>query len=242
MPVAEKKNKNYLKLDVFAKSGAKTGDSVTLPEGVFGARINQRLLDDVLRAYAANQRRGTHNTKRRAEVSGGGKKPWKQKGTGRARIGSIRAPHWRGGGTVFGPHPRDYSVHIPKRLRRAALISALSAKAEQENLLILDSLEVSSAKTKELSGAIKGLKLDGARVLCVVAAIDEKLKRAAANIYEKFAIRTVDEVAAYHIARRVKLVLEKKTIDLLKERILGEKAEEVEVVKKPRARKQEVKS
>lgn len=242
MSVIEKKKKNYLKLDVYGTSGEKTGDSVVLPEEIFGARVNQRLLDDVVRSYAANQRRGTHSTKRRAEVSGGGKKPWKQKGTGRARIGSIRAPHWRGGGTVFGPHPRDYSVHIPKQLRKAALISALSAKAAQENLVILESLELSSAKTKELSGAIKGLKLNNARVLCVVSAIDEKLKRASGNIYEKFALRTADDVAAYHIARRAKLVLEKKTIALLQERISGEKAEVIPVVKKPRASKSKVKA
>ena len=121
---------------VYQKDGKKAGE-VELNDSVFQAPVNQRLLDLVLKAYAGNQRRGTHSTKGRAEVRGGGKKPWRQKGTGRARHSSRRSPIWRGGGVTFGPHPRDYDTDLPNTMKKAALISALSLKQKQDNVLLL---------------------------------------------------------------------------------------------------------
>ncbi len=112
------------KISVYKTDGTQNGE-IELNPLVFDSRVNERLLQLVLKAYAGNQRRGTADTKGKKEVSGGGKKPWKQKGTGRARQGSIRSPQWRGGGTVFGPTPRDYDTHIPKKIRQKALISNL---------------------------------------------------------------------------------------------------------------------
>src|SRR3989338_10250497 len=162
---------------VYKKDGKKAGE-LELNEAVFQAPINYRLLQLVLKAYAGNQRRGTHNTKGRAEVRGGGKKPWRQKGTGRARQGSRRAPQWRGGGTIFGPHPRDYDTRLPDEMKIQALISALSLKNKEGNLLFVEDAALKEPKTKELVSIIKALGLNRSRTLFVVESMDEKLKRA----------------------------------------------------------------
>lgn len=218
---AEKKEKN-LKVPVFKKTGEKSGE-IELPQEIFGASVNRRLLNVVLTGYGRNQRRGTHETKERKFVSGGGRKPWKQKGTGRARAGSSRSPLWRGGGTTFGPHPRDYSVSIPKELKRQALISALSRKAGEGNVVVMDEVAVEKGKTKELVGMIEALKLFENRTLCVISAIDENIKRASRNLKEVFSVKPVNEVSAYHVMRRKKLLLDKKAITELVKRIAGEK-------------------
>lgn len=217
-----------LKVPVYAKTGEKTGE-IELPREIFGVRVNDRLLNTVLTGYGRNQRRGTHQTKERKFVRGGGRKPWKQKGTGRARAGSSRSPLWRGGGTVFGPHPRDYSVAIPKELRRQALISALSRKAKENNVVVIDEMSVEQSKTREVIGTIKALKLIGDRTLCVISGIDEKLKRATQNLKEIFAVKETRELSAYHVMRRKKLLLEKKAIPQLVERIFQERASDKKV-------------
>src|SRR3989338_8326382 len=137
-----------MKAQVYSKKGNKKGEVVLNPE-IFAARVNKRLLELVANAYSANRRRGTADTKTRKEVRGGGKKPWKQKGTGRARHSSIRSPIWRGGGTVFGPHPRSYYVAMPQTMRRQALISALSFRGDQKNVFLLEDVNLETAKTKE---------------------------------------------------------------------------------------------
>ncbi len=209
-----------LNTTVYKQNGKASGEIELNPQ-VFGARVNRRLIDLVLKAYAANQRRGTHDTKQRSEVRGGGKKPWRQKGTGRARHSSRRSPIWRGGGTVFGPHPRDYSVKLSEQIRRQALISMLSMRKKSDDVLILDGLRLAAPKTKELVEVIRAVGLSRQRTLLVVDQMDENLKRASRNLKGLCRIQPAKDVSAYHISRRKKLVIEKQAILTLENRALG---------------------
>jgi large subunit ribosomal protein L4 len=147
-------------LDVVDAQNKKVGD-VTLRPEVFGVRVNQHLLYEAVKQYQAGARAGTHATKNRALVSGSGRKPWRQKGTGRARVGETRNPLWRHGGTVFGPQPRDYSYRIPKKQRLAALRSALSQRVKDGALKVIDRFEIEQPKTKALKGLLDGLGVTG---------------------------------------------------------------------------------
>ncbi|MEN6310362.1 MAG: 50S ribosomal protein L4 [Acidobacteriota bacterium] len=149
------------KLKVLDKSG-KPAAEIDLPASVFSYPEKNHLIYEAVINYQANQRQGTAATKTRAEVRGGGKKPWRQKGTGRARVGSIRSPLWKKGGTVFGPQPRDYSYELPKKARRNALRSVLSQKLAENQLLVLEAFDIKEPKTKEAAALIKTLKLDSA--------------------------------------------------------------------------------
>ena len=149
------------KLDIIDRNG-KTADHVDLPESVFSGSANDHLIYEAVINYRANQRQGTAATKTRAFVSGGGKKPWRQKGTGRARVGSTRSPLWKKGGTVFGPQPRDYSYELPKKARRIALRSVLAGKHAAQELIIASELEIKAPKTKEAVALLKAYKLDSA--------------------------------------------------------------------------------
>ncbi|MDI6870766.1 MAG: 50S ribosomal protein L4 [Bacillota bacterium] len=159
--------------------GEKVGE-LALPDSVFAAEINESLMHDAVVAYLASQRRGTHDTKTRGEVAGGGRKPWRQKGTGRARQGSIRAPQWTGGGTVFGPTPRDYGYRLPKKMRRLALKSALSAKVAAHELVVVDELKLPGAKTKEMVSVLEALGAPEA--LIVTPAPDQAVSLASRNL------------------------------------------------------------
>lgn len=231
--------KESVKLPVYTKSGKKSGEEVELNPQVFSQPINERLLDMILTSYAANQRRGTADTKERKEIRGGGKKPWKQKGTGRARAGSIRSPLWRGGGTVFGPTPRDYSKHIPQELKRKALISALSLKTRQEDILVVEDAGVEQPKTRELVKMINALKLAETRTLCVVKAMDENLKRASTNLREIFRVAEASDFNAYQLLRRKKLLIDKQALSAIVERILGEPGV-LKAQRKPKKTKEKV--
>ena len=167
-------------VDVVNAQNEKVG-SVDLRDEVFGGRVKTDLIhESVVRANAA-ERRGTHQTKNRANVSGSGKKPWKQKGTGRARVGSIRNPLWRHGGTVFGPQPRSYDFKIGRKVERGALRAALAAKVQAGELVVVDSLAASEIKTKAAVELLKRLGVTGKAVLVDVA-VDEKLSRSLRNI------------------------------------------------------------
>lgn len=158
-------------------------DEIELSEAVFGRPVHEAVLHEVVVMQLANRRRGTHNTKARSEVRGGGRKPWRQKGTGRARHGTIRSPIWRGGGIVFGPHPRDYSYRVPKKVKRLALKSALSAKVEGGRILVLDKLDLSVPKTKEMIRILGNLKA-GDSALVITAEKDTNIEKSARNIPE----------------------------------------------------------
>lgn len=147
------------KVALFNTSGAQIGE-IELSDAVFGIKPNESVLHDAVLMQQASERRGTHKVKGRSEVSGGGRKPWKQKGTGRARQGSIRSPQWVGGGTVFGPTPRSYAYKLPKKVRRLALKSALSSKVLDNKIIVLDELVISVPKTKEMAGILNNLQAD----------------------------------------------------------------------------------
>ncbi len=147
------------KVAVYNINGDQVGE-IELNENVFGIPVHRSVLHDAVVAHLAGRRKGTHNTKTRSEISGGGRKPWRQKGTGRARQGTTRSPIWRGGGTVFGPHPRDYSLRLNKKVKRLAIKSALSSKVESGNLIVLDSLNMEEAKTKAFVQILNNLKID----------------------------------------------------------------------------------
>jgi large subunit ribosomal protein L4 len=153
---------------------------VALNDAVFGAEVNRDVIYEVVRMQMAAKRQGTHDTKERGEISGGGKKPWRQKGTGRARAGTTRSPLWRGGGTVFGPTPRDYSYTVPKKVRKLALISALSMKVKEEKLLVLRDIPLAEVKTKKFKEVLDrfGLK----KVLVVIDRSNEALEKSSRNL------------------------------------------------------------
>ncbi len=159
--------------------GVKTG-SMEVSDAVFAAEVNKPVLHQVVVNYLANQRQGTQSTKTRTEVSGGGAKPWRQKGTGRARQGSIRAPQWTGGGVALGPKPRSYRFSVNKKVKRLALRSALSAKYADYKVFVIDGLEVDEIKTSKIAALLKGLEVT--KALIVTADADEKVYKSARNI------------------------------------------------------------
>ena len=165
-------------LDVYDISRKKVSQ-VDVSEKIFDADIREHLFYEVIRMQMAKRRDGTASTKTRAEVSGGGKKPWKQKGTGRARAGTIRSPLWRGGGTVFGPSPRDYSIKVNKKVKRAALCSALTKKRKEEKLLILDGFELSEIKTGVFTNILSNL---GAKSVLIVEESNNNLTLSSNNV------------------------------------------------------------
>ncbi|MDD5216923.1 MAG: 50S ribosomal protein L4 [Candidatus Omnitrophica bacterium] len=209
-----------MKAPLYSKEGHKKGEVVLNPE-IYGTRVNQRLLHLVRTAYAANLRSGTANTKIRKEVQGGGKKPWRQKGTGRARAGSIRSPIWKGGGVVFGPHPRDYTVHMGKTMRSKAIVSALSLRAGEKSIVVIEDLALETPKTKEWVEIMKALPVKDKKVLCVVRAIGTNLKRASRNYKKVVELKLVNELNAYHILQREKLLIEQEALPILETRLLG---------------------
>jgi len=168
------------KVAVYNMSGAQVGE-IELADSVFGIEPNQHVLHEAVVMLRASLRQGTHKTKGRSEVSGGGRKPWRQKGTGRARQGSIRAPQWKGGGTVFGPTPRSYKYKLPKKVRRLAIRSALSAKVQDEQIIVLDQLTMERPKTKEFVAMLNNLRVDR-KALVVAADFDETVALSARNI------------------------------------------------------------
>ncbi len=165
---------------LFSKTGADIG-TVDLPEALFSVEVNPDLLHQAVTAQLAGRRTGTHDTKTRGEVRGGGAKPYRQKGTGRARQGSRRAPHFAGGGVVFGPHPRSYDQKLPKRMKRLALQGALSAKFDDGAVKVVDELSMDATKTRELVGYLAALNASG-RVVVVADVADEMLARSARNL------------------------------------------------------------
>ncbi|NLJ76921.1 MAG: 50S ribosomal protein L4 [Peptococcaceae bacterium] len=160
-------------------NGEQIGE-LALKDEIFGVAVNESVLHDAVVMQLAGRRLGTHDTKTRSEVRGGGRKPWRQKGTGRARHGTIRSPIWRGGGVVFGPHPRNYSYSLPKKVRRLALRSALSAKVNAGDILVLDELRLEQIKTKDMVGILNNLKVDDA--LLVTAEKDDQVEKSTRNI------------------------------------------------------------
>jgi large subunit ribosomal protein L4 len=186
-----------------------------LADEVFAGPINEGLLHLAVKQYLASQRSGTHNTKTRAEVSGSGKKPWRQKGTGRARVGEIRNPLWRKGGTVFGPRPRDYEYHLPRKMFRAALKSALALKLRDNQLNVLETLTLENHKTKAFLQALAKLGFDR-KVLLVDHQENANLLLASRNLQEVQLLRNL-QLTPYHVLNARHVVFTKAAIQALQE-------------------------
>ena len=194
-------------------TGKVIGD-IELSENVFGQPVNEPVLHQVGVAHLANCRQGTQSAKTRSEVSGGGKKPYRQKGTGRARQGSTRAPQWTHGGVVFAPKPRDYSQKVNAKVRRIALKSALSSKVADSELIVFDALNIEAPKTKEMVKVLKAVEAD--KALIVLADKDETVERAAANIP---GVKTtqVGTLNTYEVLKYKKLILTKDSVAKIEE-------------------------
>ncbi|GEN31975.1 large subunit ribosomal protein L4 [Cerasibacillus quisquiliarum] len=194
------------KVALFKQDGSQTGD-IELNEAVFGIEPNTHVLHEAVVMQRASLRQGTHKVKNRSEVRGGGRKPWRQKGTGRARQGSIRSPQWVGGGVVFGPTPRSYSYKLPKKVRRLALRSALSSKVANDNVIVLEELVFEAPKTKQFVDMLNNLKVD-TKALVVTTDKDENVIRSANNLQE-VKVLTVEEVNVLDLLAHDKLILTK---------------------------------
>ena len=202
------------KVDVYDVEGKKV-KTLELKEEVFGLTPNEAVVHSVLVNYLANQRQGTQSTKTRAEVSGGGRKPWRQKGTGRARQGSIRAPHWVGGGIALGPKPRSYNYTVNKKEKRLAIKSLLSSKVLENALTVVDHLELKEIKTKEMSKILNNLKVEGKTVILLPEG-NENVQKSARNIEGVKTLR-VDTINVYDLLKHKNLVVTEDTVKKLEE-------------------------
>ena len=188
--------------------------TVKLSDEIFAQEVNQAALHTVVRAYLANQRQGTQSALTRAEVSGGGIKPWRQKGTGRARQGSTRSPQWRHGGVVFAPKPRDYRVSVNKKVKRLAMKSALSSKVNDGSLVVFDALELAAPKTKEMIKVLDAVKVN--KALVVLPEKDETVERATGNI-PNVKTTQVGTLNVYEILKYDTLILTKDSLAKIEE-------------------------
>lgn len=204
-------------------SAGKEIDSIKLDKSIFDGQINTAALYQAVALYRANQRRGLASTKTRGEVSGGGRKPWRQKGTGRARVGSTRSPLWRHGGVIFGPHPRDFSYTLPQKLRSVALKSALNAKVKGNNFIVLDNFNLEKPKTKEAVRIFSNLKINSKKdkrhytTLLLLDKIDSKLRLVLRNI-DFLNINLAKDTHTYEVLAHRKLVVTKSGLGELAKR------------------------
>ena len=200
---------------VYDMTNNKVGD-IELSEEIFGVEINEGLVHQAVVMQLASRRLGTHSTKTRGDVRGGGKKPWRQKGTGRARAGSRRSPLWRGGGTIFGPHPRDYSFSMPRKQRRLALKCVLTDKVKEGNLIVLDALNFDEPKTKKFVELQKTFGVDTCKSLFITAELIDNVTRSSNNLQNAKAIAAL-QLNVYDILNSEKLFLTKDAVAKIEE-------------------------
>ena len=205
------------KLSVLNNKG-KEVEKIELDPVVFDGKINNVLIHQAVVTYLAHQRKGLASTKKRGEVSGGGRKPWRQKGTGRARVGSNRSPLWKGGGVTFGPKPRSYDKDLPKKMKVMALKSALNAKLRDKEIVVLDGLELTSNKTKEFAAIIDKLKLNGPRLSFVVDNVTDNMKLSSRNL-KKVGLTLAKDVSTYETINCKQLVLTKSALKVVEDRV-----------------------
>lgn len=205
------------KVSTYNITGAQTGE-IELNDSVFGVEVNEAVMRQAVLRQLANERQGTHATKTRGLVRGGGRKPWKQKGTGRARVGSTRSPLWVGGGTVWGPHPRSYEQKMPRKARRLAVKSALSDNVNTNELFVLDEINLAAAKTKEVAQIINNFKFTGEKVLFVTDN-DEVVTRCARNIEGVKAVSATG-INIFDLLHYTKLFVTKSAVAKIEE-VLG---------------------
>ena len=203
--------------EVYNIDNKKVGE-VELNEALFGLEVKQHILHDVVKMQLANRRAGTACTKTRTEVSGGGKKPYRQKGTGRARAGTNRSPLWRGGGVIFGPKPRDYSYKLPKKVRKLGVRMALSSRFSENNMLVLDGFDLSEIKTKQFVEVMKKLNIENG--LIVIPERNENLEKSSRNV-KGYKVIQADGLNVYDILLHRRLVLLQSCLGQLEKRLLA---------------------
>ncbi|MBR4111304.1 MAG: 50S ribosomal protein L4 [Clostridia bacterium] len=201
------------KVDLLNMEGKKVGD-IELAESVFAVEVNEDVMHEVVVNYLANQRQGTQSTKTRSEVRGGGRKPWKQKGTGRARQGSIRAPQWIKGGIALGPKPRSYKYTLNKKVRRLALKSALSSKVLENQIIVLDELKLEAIKTKAMAKVLENLKAE--KALIVILDKDVNVQASARNI-PNVKTASVNTINTYDLLKYETLIVTKEAVEKIEE-------------------------
>ena len=201
-------------VDIYNAEGQVVG-SMELSDKVFGVEVNADVMHEVVVNYLANQRQGTQSTKTRTEVRGGGIKPWRQKGTGRARQGSIRAPQWTGGGVALGPKPRDYRFRLNKKVRKLAFKSALSAKAQADEIIVIEDLKMDEIKTAKIAAMLKGLNVTS-KALIVTAENDTNVYKSARNI-KGVEVSNVPTLNTYEILKNDKFIVSKDAIAKIEE-------------------------
>jgi large subunit ribosomal protein L4 len=200
-----------MQVEVYTKDGQKSGKTVELPEEIFGVEPNEHAVYLAVKAYLANQRQGTNQTKNRKLVRGGGKKPWRQKGRGVARAGTIRSPLWVGGGRVFGPTPRDYSQKLNKKVNRLARKSVLSSKLKEGQLMVIEDFTIESGKTRDLVNVLKNFAVNKVKALFLLPQHDEILLRAGRNI-PTLDIQVAAHASAYALLNCQKLFIQESAI------------------------------
>jgi len=203
-----------MELEVYSKTGKSTGEKVTLSSEIFGITPNDHAIYQAVTTFLANQRQGTHKTKTYGEVKGSGKKLWKQKHTGRARIGAVRSPLWKGGGSIFGPMPRDYSRQLSKQIRQLARKSALSYKASSSAIKIVEDFTLESPKTRELTEVLKGLEVQSKKTLFLVHKADRILWKSGRNI-QNLQILEAGKASTYDIVDSQILLMQKSALGVL---------------------------
>ncbi len=201
------------KVALYNMEGANVGE-IELSDAIFASEVNKNVLHQVVVNYLANQRQGTQSTKTRTEVRGGGIKPWRQKGTGRARQGSIRSPQWTGGGVALGPKPRDYRFSLNKKVRKLAFKSALAAKAQADEIIVIDGLKMEEIKTAKIASMLKALNVE--KALIVTAENDTNIYKSARNI-KNVSVSYVDVLNTYEILKHDKFVVAKEAIAKIEE-------------------------
>ena len=203
-----------MNLDIYKIDGKPSGKKITLDDEIFGIEPNDHAIYLSVKAYLANQRQGTHKAKERSEVRGGGKKPWRQKGRGTARAGTIRSPLWIGGGTIFGPRPRDYRQKLPLKVKQLARKSALSYKAKDEQLVVVEDFSFDKPKTKEFVSMMNALKLSGKKILLLTGKNEKNIYKSGRNI-NKVSIMEASKASTYDILNNQILVLQHTAVDAI---------------------------
>ena len=203
-----------MQLSVYKIDGTESKEKIDLPSNVFEIEPNHHLIYQAVRTFLSNQRQGTHKTKERGEVRGGGKKPWKQKGRGTARAGITRSPIWVGGGTVHGPRPHTYKLTMTKKSAQLARKSALSLKAKNGEIMVVEDIHFEKPKTKDFSSILKSLKIDGKKVLMLTAMNNENVYKSGRNI-AKVNVVTASNAATYDLVNNQLILIQKSAVDEL---------------------------
>lgn len=214
-----------MNVDVYKKDGKVSGEKIELADDIFGIEPNDHAIYLAVKAYLANQRQGTHKAKERGEVRGGGKKPWRQKGRGTARAGTTRSPLWSGGGSIFGPRPRDYAQKLPKKVKLLARKSALSFKVKEQQLMVVEDFTFEQPKTKEFVSILNAFNANDKKILFLTSKKDGNFYKSGRNI-PKVNVMEASKASTYNILNSQLLMIQKSAVNEIQKTFRG-KAEEV---------------